>query len=293
MAFWLGFAPITWNNEDLQDLGPPVPYTTVLDEVKAAGYEGTEMGDGFPRNPQALRAALDERGLTLTSAWCGLQLLGQETREADLERTRRLCALLAEVGASYVNLAHGGTPERMVFAGRTSVPGCPSLAASEWDQLAVRVSSAAEIARSAGLQATFHPHAGTWVETDKDLEALLTRTEPGLVKLCWDVGHALYGGMDPIAIVRRYPERIAYLHLKDLDGAVLEALGQEGAGFDEGIRRRVFTELGTGRLDVPGLLEALREIGYQGWLMVEQDSSWLKPLESARTSRAYLRSVGL
>ena len=55
----------------------------------------------------------------------------------------------------------------------------------------------------------------------------------------------------------------------------------------------MFTELGRGRLDVPDLLSALRGIDYAGWLMVEQDSTWFPPAESARISRTYLRSLGL
>jgi inosose dehydratase len=143
------------------------------------------------------------------------------------------------------------------------------------------------------LQAAFHVHAGTWVETADDLEALLARAPAPLVRLCWDVGHALYGGIDPVDVVRRHRERIAYLHLKDVDEAVLAGLRRDQASFETGIRRRVFSEVGRGMLDVPGLLAALGEIGFDGWLMVEQDSTWLAPIETARASRAYLRSLGL
>ena len=52
-------------------------------------------------------------------------------------------------------------------------------------------------------------------------------------------------------------------------------------------------EVGSGCLDVPGLLQELRAIDYDGWLMVEQDSTWLSPLDSARQSRTYLHSLGL
>lgn len=291
--FRVGFAPITWNNEDLKDLRPPVPYGSVLDEIQAAGYAGTEVGDGFPSDPRELRAALDARGLALPSAWCGLDLVGAETRQRDLEHTRRICGYLAAAGASFVNLANQGTPERKAVAGFTEDPATPRLSPAGWDGLAQRVSEAAGIAREHGLQAAFHLHAGTWVETGEDLEQLLVRTDADLVRLCWDVGHALYGGIDPVAVVQQHPERIAYVHLKDLDGAVLEGLRRERAGFAEGIRRRVFAEVGRGRLDVPGLLAALRGIGYQGWLMVEQDSTWLEPIDSARASRAYLRALGV
>jgi inosose dehydratase len=288
MTWKVGFGPITWNNEDLKDLRPPVAYTTVLDEIAAAGYVGTELGDGFPREARALRRALDERGLDMPSAWCGLTLQAD-----DLEHTRRLCGLLAEVGASFVNLAHQGTPERRAWAGRAADANCPRLDAAGWDQLAEHVSRAAEIARAHGLQAAFHPHAGTWVETLSDLEDLLRRTDGGLVKLCWDVGHALYAGIDPLEVVTRRADRIAYIHLKDLDGDVRDSLVHERAGFEVGIRRRVFAELGRGLLNLAGLLEALRAIDYAGWLMVEQDSTWLEPIESARVSRASLRALGV
>jgi len=124
-------------------------------------------------------------------------------------------------------------------------------------------------------------------------EQLLRRIPSDRLKLVWDVGHALYGGIDPVEVVRSHPDRIAYLHLKDVDSRVLAELRQERLGFDDGIRRRVFTELGRGLLDVPALLTALHDIHYDGWLMVEQDSTWLAPAESARTSRAYLRGLGL
>jgi inosose dehydratase len=289
----LGFAPITWNNEDLRaELGPLVEYTTVLDEVARAGYAATELGDGFPRDARLLRGALRDRGLAMPSAWCGLGFFAVEP-SADLERTRRLCGFLADVGASFVNIADQGTPERKAFACRGDSPDAPRLSPSEWDRFAERVCQAATIAAEHGLQATFHAHAGTWVETREDVEQLLGRAPAPLVKLCWDVGHAVCGGIDPAEVVRAHPERIAYIHLKDVDGQVLDGVRRDGVNFDDAVRRRVFTELGRGRLDVPGLLLALREIDYAGWLMVEQDSSWHAAAESARISRDYLRGLGL
>jgi len=289
----VGFAPITWNNEDLPaELGPPVDYRRLLDEVAAAGYTATELGDGFPRDPQSLRFALQERGLSLTSAWCGLRFF-QVAPEQDLEHTRRLCGLLAEIGALFVNVADQGTAERKAFACRCANPAAPHLSQPEWDLFAERVWQAAEIARQHGLQATFHLHAGTWVETRADLDELLRRAPAPLVKLCWDVGHAVCGGVDPVAIVREHPDRIAYIHLKDVDSDVLDGVRRDALNFDDAVRRRVFTELGRGCLDVVGLLAALRDIDYDGWLMVEQDSTWLTPSESAQVSRAYLRTLGV
>jgi inosose dehydratase len=286
----LGFAPISWNNEDLPaELAEPVPYTTVLDEVAAAGYAATELGDGFPREPGVLRAALAARGLALPSAWCALRFFEAPISE-DLGLTRELCALLRDVGAEFVNLADHGTPESLASAGQVQEV---RLTSSEWDALTDRVTQCAEVARGFGLQPLFHAHAGTRVETRAELEEFLGRVPASDVKLVWDVGHAIYGGVDPIDVVRAHTDRVAYIHLKDVDASVLERLRRERLGFMDGVRQRVFTELGRGCLDVPGLLEALREIGYAGWLMIEQDSTWLPPAESARVSREYLRTLGV
>jgi inosose dehydratase len=293
MSFRIGCAPIVWNNEDQSGaFGSPVPFERLLDEVVSTGYSGTELGLGFPREPSQLRRGLDDRGLELTSAWCGLALLDPDP-EPDLEHTRKLCGLIAEAGASFVNLAHQGTPERSAVAGRADEPGAPRLTSEAWDRLVDRVCQAAEVAREHGLQAAFHAHVGTWIETQAEVEELLRRTPESLLKLCWDVGHAIYGGIDPVRAVRDDPERIAYVHLKDVDAAVLAQLRDARLDFGEGIRRRVFTEVGRGCLDVPALLAALREIGYAGWLMVEQDSTWHSPMESARLSRTYLRELGV
>jgi inosose dehydratase len=228
----------------------------------------------------------------LPSAWCGLGFFAASA-EADLAHTREIAGLLGAVGATFINLADQSTPERMAVAGRAEAADAPRLSPAQWDDFAERVVQAAGVAREAGLQPLFHAHAGTWVETRAELEELLRRVPVTTLKLVWDVGHALYGGVDPIDVVRAHPERIAYIHLKDVDGSVLETLRRERLGFSDGIRRRVFNELGRGLLDVPALLAALRDINYSGWLMVEQDSSWLPAAESARVSRDYLRKLGL
>ena len=116
-----------------------------------------------------------------------------------------------------------------------------------------------------------------------------------IVQLC--VGMA---GCAPTLVVARapaaHPERIAYIHLKDVDGDILDAVRRDAVDFNTAIRRRVFTELGRGRLDITALLAALRDIDYDGWLMVEQDSSWGPPSEAAAIGRrvlaASLRTLG-
>lgn len=286
-----GFSPITFNNEDLTRFRDPIPFEVVLDHVAELGFAGTERGSYFPEDPEVARAACDKRGLTLVGAWCGLELASAE--DADLAHARAIAGYVARAGGAYVNLAHAGTPARRMAAGVADAPDAPRLDAAGWQRVADRVNRAGEICQTLGVEATFHPHAGTWIETRAEIDQLMRLTDPALVSLCFDVGHALVGGMDPLATLRDHAERVRYVHVKDVDATVLAELKRERYGFEESVRRFVFTELSRGLLDLKGLRKTLDAIGYSGWLMVEQDTSSLAPEKAAAISSAALQQSGL
>jgi inosose dehydratase len=147
------------------------------------------------------------------------------------------------------------------------------------------------------VKVCFHPHAATWIEAPDEVEGLADRLGGSGVGLCLDVGHYLVGGGDPVTAIGRYRELLGHVHLKDVDPAVLARLrAGEMPDFGAAVRERIFTELGNGALDLGGVLSALDRIGYRGWLMVEQDSSWLQPSEAAAVGRRvleYARRVAL
>ncbi len=147
----------------------------------------------------------------------------------------------------------------------------------------------ADETNAAGRRLAFHPHAGTYVETPGEVERLVNTTDPAQVGICLDVGHYLVGGGDPIKALEWLGERVTHVHLKDVDPVVLARLS-EGAlsGLGEAVDQRIFTELGAGMLDLMGVLRALAARGYDGWLMVEQDSSWAPPSEAAAIGRRVL-----
>ncbi len=133
-----------------------------------------------------------------------------------------------------------------------------------------------------GVKVAFHPHTATWIEAPDEVEALAGRLPDTGAGLCLDVGHYLVGGGEPARAIRAFGPLITHVHLKDVDASVLARLRSgELGGFGEAVRERIFTELGNGALDLHGVLTTLDVIGYEGWLMVEQDSSWLHPSEAA------------
>jgi inosose dehydratase len=109
------------------------------------------------------------------------------------------------------------------------------------------------------------------------------------------VGHHAYRGGDPIAFMRRHHQRIPYLHLKSVDRDVQKRVAAKGVPFATAVAMDMFCEPSRGAVDFPALRDLLREIGYDGWAIVEQDmypAPFDKPLPIATRTRAYLREIG-
>jgi inosose dehydratase len=280
-------APILWNNDDLPDLTPPVPFERVLDEIAAAGYEGTELATNAPRDLKLLRDELQSRGLRLAGSFLALDFF-ESPLEVELEQAGLLARLLREVGAGVLVAGPAEHPQRMASAGGAREPATTD---AHYEQAARGLERVAERCRQENVVLAFHNHAGTFFETADELDDLCRRTNPDLVRLCLDVGHLIIGGGDPVRAIQRHGQRIAYVHMKDVDAGVLEHMRAGQAGFIEGLRERVFCELGHGCLDLPGVVAALREQKFEGWVVIEQDTSFLKPFESAVESRARFREV--
>jgi inosose dehydratase len=289
----IGVVPITWNNVDLTDLGPEVPWQTVLDACAALGFEGVQLGRGFPEG-DALRRALGERGLRLAEIYAELPTTADGPSNDALEIGRGRLALLDGAGGETLVAACRVGGGREAWAGRGDDPGAPRLTDQGWHRLAEVLERLGAEAAERGHALAFHPHAGTFIETPDEVARLASVADADVVGFCLDVGHYTVGGGDPVAAVADLRGRVRHVHVKDVDGAVLGRLRSGAIGdFGGAIRARLFTEVGRGIVDVDGLVAALDEAGYAGWLMVEQDSTWLAPEDALRIGRsALLEALG-
>lgn len=294
----VGNAPVSWGVYEAK--GPNPPFATVLDAIAAAGYEGTELGPyGYlPTEPADLRRELAARRLLLGSSFVPLPLEDDARREASVLTALTVARLLASQGARELVVADDEDPARAAIAARVPADGSAGWGDAEWHAAALTLHAVARVLRSElGMRLVVHHHAGTFVETPQEIERLLAVTDPELVGLLLDTGHATFGGADVLDLLRRHGRRVRYVHLKDVDGAVLEDVRRRGAPMAEAWRRGVFCPLGDGAVPFPRVVEALRSAGYEGWLVVEQDvvpdeggRLVPEPSASARRSREYLRA---
>ena len=292
-------APCSWGVIEGID-GPRDGYRRVIDEMQQAGFAGTELGDwGFmPTDPDELRDELGRRGLALVGSWVSVHLEDAERHRASADDAVRTAKQLARVGGpeSVVVLGNDpyGDPHRTQIAGRVG----PADAMSD-DAWRVFSAGADYVARrvldEAGIRTVIHQHIGTLIETEAEARRLFDATDPSILGLCLDTGHWTFGaGGDPVAAVREFRDRVWHVHFKDCDPAVMAASREHAWDGPTSVGNGVFCELGTGCVDFPGMLAALDDIGYGGWVVVEQDvlPGSGTPLESARRNRAYLRSIG-
>lgn len=283
----IGTVPILWNNADDAERNG-IAADTILDEIARVGYEGTQLGSGFPEGA-ALRDALGLRGLRLAEVYVPISATVDGPAADALGIAQEHLRLLHDAGGDVLCLALDSSPGRDERAGRTHEPGTPVLTDAGWDALVRLIDAVAERAIAFGHPVVFHPHGGTFIENPAEVERLLASTRPERVGLCLDVGHLIVGGGDPVTAIRTMGDRVTHVHLKDVEPAVLARL-QAGAldGLGHAIRERVFTELGAGILDLDGVIDALAERDYAGWLMVEQDTTWGPASESAAIGRRVL-----
>jgi inosose dehydratase len=300
MSIHVANAPCSWGAIEFIAAGSMPPYPTVLDEMAATGYAGTELGRwGFmPTDPSALSAELARRHLILTGAFVPVMLTVDEAHGTGSDAAVRVARLLAATrGASAVVVVSDDTaadPQRTALAGRIRPEH--GLDNDGWERVARGVNRIAADVRSAtGLRTVFHHHCATFVETPDEIDELMSRTDPALVGLCLDTGHATFGGGNPVTILERWRDRVWHVHLKDCDPVVKARSARDEWDYQQSVGHGVFCELGRGEVDFPAVLSLLRSTNYSGWLVVEQDvlPSMGTPAASAARNRDYLRSLGV
>jgi inosose dehydratase len=282
-------APVSWGVMEETDTSVWPPAEQVLDEIAQAGYDGTELGPHgyYPSEVAPLRAALDRRGLTLTSAFVPLRWFEPRRLPADFDALMSVARLLAALDCPLVVVADGMAP-----------PDAPEPDDAAWRAAAAAIERVARDLAALGLRTVFHLEAGSHLATPDDQAHLCGLTDPDLVGICLDTGHYAYSFGDPRAAVRQYGRRIRYVHLKDVDPAVRARIASEGLDFYAAVRAGVFTPLGGGCADIAGVVADLLSGGYSGWVVAEQDvlmplAGGRTPLENARASREFLREIGI
>jgi len=291
----VGANPIIWSNDDFAELGGDISLERCLSEMSAAGYEGAELGNKFPRTPTLLGAVLAAHGLRLVSGWHSTHLA---ERSLSVEETafRAHLDLLKALGATVVIVAecsraiHGRREAPLGFGDERDV-----LSEAEWTRVCAGLTRFAALAADEGLKLVYHHHMGTVIQTESELDRLLAGVPT--LHLLFDPGHLAFAGVDPLAVLHTHGARVAHVHLKNVRPAIVERARSEGWSFCRAVTEGVFTipgdgEPGDGSVDFPQIFARLEKLDYRGWLVVEaeEDPAKAEPAAKARRARDYVRT---
>jgi inosose dehydratase len=274
------------------------PWERFLDEVAEVGYQWLELGPfGYlPTDAVRLAEELARRGLKVAGGTVhGFSGLHRPGEWPDIVRiTRQVAGLTAAVGGRHV-----------IFV---PVPGyrddktgafleAAELDPGEWQTLVRATSELGKmVSQEYGLRLEFHPHADSHVETQPQTERFLDQTDPRYVSLCLDTGHLAYRHADNVAVIRGYPERIGYVHIKQMDPAIVEVADRDGLAFGQAVAMGASCEPPAGEPEIEEVAKALLGLDRDLFVVVEQDmypTAFDKPKPIAQRTYDYLRGVGI
>jgi sugar phosphate isomerase/epimerase len=289
----LGSCPDSWGVWFPED-PKQTPWWRFLDELAAAGYEWLELGPhGYlPTDPVQLHEEVGKRGLKVSGAGVFGALYRDDRWAADLADARKVSALVQAMGAHYLIYLPEGYRD---MEGNFTYG--PELDDDDWRRMVTRMAEVGKIVKEEhDVKLVFHPHADSHVGRQDQVERFLADTDPSVVSLCLDTGHIAYCGGDNIALIERFPERIGYVHLKQVDPGILAQVQAEQLGFAEAVRRGVMCEPPEGIPEMGPLLAAIGRLDADFFAIVEQDMYPCDPeapLPVAKRTCSYFGHLGL
>ena len=277
MKITVANAPISYGAFELTGgIDPNVPDgEAILNEVRAAGYAGIDLGPvGYLGEGPVLAERLASRQLGLAGAYLEFPFTDRDALPALYPELDAMLDTFDAVRstvpgpAPHPTIADSGSERRRNNPGRSHADRSWGLDDDGWDRMKMGLASVVERCRDRGYEPTFHHETGTNVEAPWEIQRILDISDVGL---CLDTGHFFIGGGDPVAAIHEWADRINHVHVKDALQSVMDGIVADHVATMNIWSREAFPAFGHGDANVAGVLAALKDIDYEGWLVVEQD----------------------
>ena len=258
-AIKVGYAAITWGGDDPK----------AIDDIAAAGFKGIQLRasafDRWGAAPGDLREILSKRGLTFAVLSSGNLAYQAKDVAANLDMHVAHATFVRDAGGKALQVIDEKPKDRAVTK-------------EDYARLAGALNDLGARTKAIGVPLVYHHHMNSTGEPPEAIEAIMRETDAAAAGLLFDIAHYQQGGGDPVKAIRRYGKAIKAVHLKDVR-PIDPAPGYQ------------WVELGRGRVDVKGCVAALKDIGFDGWAIVELDrvvDPGGTPLASAHANRAFV-----
>lgn len=298
-------APCCWGVDDVKN--PYLPtWQTVLKEAGLAGYRAIELGPyGYlPIDIELVSAELAKNNLSIVAGTIFDDLVSKDNYENVLKQTQDICELITKLPplpvhegqhypTPYLTVMDWGHDERDYAAGHSDQ--APRLNDAQWKTMMDHLKGICKKANEYGVRPVIHPHAGGYIEFADEIEAIVRDIPYEMAGLCLDTGHLYYSGMDPAEWLKKYADKLDYVHFKDVNEEVYQKVLAKHIRFFEGCGEGAMCPIGKGSLNYPEIKATLEEIGYNGYVTIEQERDPRNSdtsLRDVKESVTYLKSVG-
>lgn len=259
-----GYAAITWENNDTQ----------AITEISDLGFPGIQLRSNilkdFGDRPKALRELLEQHHLEMVALSSGGVRIEPGSENDEIAKHTRNAKFVHDVGGRYLQVTDSARPK-----GRKAE-------AADFKQLGRVLTEIGKRSADLGVPVGYHNHMGNLGEAPDEVDQILDAADPRYVKLELDVAHYQQGGGDPARAIRQNHDRLLFLHIKDVES--LTSNDERGHNYR-------FVELGRGRVDLPAVFAALKDVKFRGWAVIELDSVPDKsrtPKECAQICKSYV-----
>ena len=263
-----GYAAITWQGQDRQ----------AIEDVSAVGFKGIQLRTSalpeFGDKPAALKELLAKHRLTMVAFSSGNVRIDPQFEAEDIATHMKHARFVRDVGGLFLQLTDT-RPKR-------------ELTAADYQRLGRLMNEIGKRTADIGIPVAYHNHMNNIGERPEEVDRVLDATDPRYVKVLLDIAHYQQGGGDPVRAVRKFSDRILFLHIKDVQSPLPGNTGDP-------MRSYRFVELGRGKVDIKSVFNALNEVKFRGWAIVELDAVPDKartPKESAIIAKTYLEKLG-
>jgi inosose dehydratase len=260
----LGYASITWNGKDAD----------AIKEISELGFRGIQLRSNilkeYGERPKDLRDLLRQHHLEMVALSSGGVGIAAGTEGDEIAKHVSNAKFVHDVGGHYLQVTDSARPKDR------------KPESADFKQLGHVLNEIGKRSMDLGVPVGYHNHMSSLGEGPGEVDQIMDAADPRYVKLELDIAHYQQGGGDPVKAIRKYHDRLLFLHIKDVEN--LAANDERGRGYR-------WVELGRGRVDLPAVFTALKDVKFRGWAVIELDSVPDKsrtPKECAQISKKYV-----
>jgi len=258
----VGYASITWGGNDRQ----------AIEDIAALGFHGIQLRANVVKEFDSsgqLRELLEKNRLKMVALSSGGVSIDPAVEAEEIAKHTANARFVHDVGGLYLQVTDQRPKERAITS-------------ADYARLGRLITGIGKRTADLGVSLGYHNHMGSLGERPEEVDQILQVVDPRYAKLELDVAHYFQGGGDPVEAIKKYHDRLLFLHIKDVEPL------PDGANAKRPYR---FVELGRGRVNLPAVFDALNGVNFRGWAVVELDAVPDKartPKDSAAISKKYL-----